>query len=112
MAATLSLGQSVVRSVGAHLGVPVAATLGREIATVWVSWQLRGGFNWGGAGLGVVAGRAGAGQGSACARQAAFWPPAHVNLLKCMHSNRISYYRDTISRVCPGIGLRVLLRVL
>ena len=62
-----------------HFRVPVAAAIGREIATVWALWQFGGGSKWAGAGLEVVSGRAGAGQGSACAGQASLWPPARVN---------------------------------
>ena len=74
----------------------------------------------------MVADRAGAGQGSvasACAGQALALPLAartRVNLLTpsldcvlvCMHSNHISYYRDTTSHMCHGISPRVLLRVI
>jgi hypothetical protein len=103
----------VVRSPGgAFVHVPVwGGGAGRDIATVRAPRRLRGGSDQGGVGLGMVAGRAGAGWGSARAGQAPPRAPARVSLLECMHSNGISYYRDTTSRVCHGIGPRVLLRV-
>ena len=76
-----SLGRSAAPTVGAHLGVPTAAVFGREIATVWAPRRLQGGSDRGGSGLGVVAGRAGASQGSARAGQAPLWALARVGSL-------------------------------
>jgi hypothetical protein len=113
IAAGWSLGRSAAPDCRCPFGVPAAGAIRHVIATVWAPQQLRGGSDWGGSGLGVAAGRAGAGQGSARAGQAPLWALApRVGSLNACYSNDISYYRDTISSMCHGIGPRVLLRVL
>ena len=78
-----SSGHSAAHSYCARFGVAVPRDCNREGAAA-APRRLRGGSDQSGAGLGMVAGRAGAGQGSVRAGQAPLWAPARVNLLECM----------------------------
>ena len=70
---------------GALTWVPVYSTYGgREIAAVRAPRRLRGGSTRARAGVGVLGGRARAGQGGAGASQVPPWPLARVNMRACI----------------------------